>query len=69
MNTYKIYYTTKGTVYESCKCWIDANSEDEAIKKCLSFDFYDLEVDDTEYEDDYEVINIESVEKIENDFK
>lgn len=67
MNEYKIYYTERGTVFNYCKAWVAANSEDEAKTALMENDWdkiLDTEICDTEYDDDYSITEIESAELI-----
>lgn len=62
MKTYKIYYTESGTCYNYCKAWVEADSEEEAIEKLKNYEYVDSEVISVDWDDDYHVDSIESIE-------
>jgi len=64
MKTYKIDYTMSGTVTDCCRAWVHADSEEQAIDYLKSWDWdqiEDTEVLDTQYDDDYDIVDIEDV--------
>lgn len=69
MKEYKVYFSETGTVYNYNKAWVNADSEEEAIQAIKENDWeklLDMETYDTEYGDDYTVLEIESIEEIKN---
>ena len=53
-----------GTVTDICRAWVRANSEDEAIQYLKDWNWdqiEDTEVLDTQYDDDYDIVEIEDV--------
>lgn len=62
MKTYKIHYIESGTCYNTCIAWVDAESEEEAIKKLKGCEIVDTEVLYTSWDDDYHINDIEKVE-------
>lgn len=70
MKEYKIYYEESGTIYNYCKAWVKANSEEEAVKALKENDWskiLDTEMIDSDYGDDYSTNNIVSVEVVGED--
>lgn len=64
MKTYKIDYEMSGTVTDICRAWVRANSEDEAIQYLKDWNWdqiEDNEILDTQYDDDYNIVEIEDV--------
>lgn len=64
MKTYKIDYEMSGTVTDICRAWVCANSEDEAIQYLKDWNWdhiEDNEILDTQYDDDYNIVEIEDV--------
>lgn len=67
MKEYKIYYEESGTVYNYCKAWVAADSEEEAVKALKENNWdkiLDTDMVDSDYGDDYSVNNIVSVEVV-----
>ena len=64
MKTYKIYYTESGTCYKSCKAWVEEDSEEEAIEKLKNYEYVDSEVINIDWDDDYRITDIETIECI-----
>ena len=64
MKTYKIDYEMLGTITDVCRAWVRAESEEQAIQYLKSWDWNqieDTEVLDTQYDDDYDIVEIEDV--------
>lgn len=70
MKEYKVYYVESGTIYNYNKAWVEADSEEEAIKAIKDNDWEkitDIDTYDVEYGDDYCITEIESVEEVNED--
>lgn len=53
-----------GTITDFCRAWVRAESEEQAIQYLKSLDWdqiEDTEVLDTQYDDDYDSVEIEDV--------
>ena len=64
MKTYKIDYEMSGTITDACRAWVRAESEEQAIQYLKSWDWdqiEDTEILDTQYDDDYDIVEIENV--------
>jgi len=64
MKTYKIDYTMSGTITDICRAWVRAESEEQAIQYLKSWNWdqiEDNEILDTQYDDDYDIVEIEDV--------
>lgn len=64
MKTYKIDYEMSGTITDFCRAWVRAESKEQAIQYLKSLDWdqiEDTEVLDTQYDDDYDSVEIEDV--------
>ena len=64
MKTYKIDYEMTGTVTDICRAWVRANSEEQAIDYLKSWNWEHIEENetlDTQYNDDYDIVEITDV--------
>lgn len=70
MKEYKICYEESGTVYNYCKAWVKAESEEEAIQALEENDWnkiLDTDIMDSNYGNDNYSIDIVSVEVVGED--